>query len=146
MDKITEVSNMDDMKDQPLCSDCDSCEVGASAGASPSPDDHTCHTIISPYVLYKTPLAPLANLRYDHHHLQHVPTQITVWTVMFDILVTSMGNILDGWFSSGSHSYVGTSTIIANKHVTDSVECSLKGFLCHHPRSSNKIFKVSMSL
>jgi hypothetical protein len=87
---------MNDMKVQPLCSDCHTCEAGPSVVESPPAEGHIRHTLISSYVLYKMPPAPLENQWYAPHHLQHVPTQNIVHTVMLGGMFTNMGIIVKG--------------------------------------------------
>jgi hypothetical protein len=136
---------MNNTKDQPLCSNCPICGVGPSAGQSSPWNSHMCHTQISLYVFSEVSPAPLSNLLYVPHHLQHMPTKNTVCTVMLAGLLTNMSNILEGWFSPGSHSCIRAFTIIANKHVLHFVEYSSKVFLCQLPISSNEVFKVILS-
>jgi hypothetical protein len=137
--------NMNDMRVQPLCADCLISEAGPSVGEPSPPDGHIRHTLISLSVLYKRPPAPLENQWYAPHHLQHVPTQNIVWTVMLGGLMTNMDNIMEGRFFPGSYSYKRASTITTNLHVTESVEYRSKVFLCQLPSSSNEIYTVILS-
>jgi hypothetical protein len=86
---------MNDVKVQPLFSDCQISEAGPSVAESPPPDGHIRHTQISPYVLYKMPPAQPVYPWCACHHVQRSPTQNIVHTVMLGVLVTNMDHILE---------------------------------------------------
>jgi hypothetical protein len=81
--------NMNEMKNQPLYSDCHIHEAGPSAGYTP-------RTINLPYILNKKPPVSATDELSTPHYLQLVPTQNMIHIEMLDELVTDVGKMLGG--------------------------------------------------